>query len=187
MTTNGSPTIKKPATSSAGPLPSIPSLSPDTSSSSDSFDSSRPDSGSSATSRSVSPSPIPKSVPTTDSHESIELPVLPSTPSIPQTTSASELQRQNDPPRSVQLAPVVSSEPRHEDSWLSRLGSFVFRRHWFTNTLGSLNLGLALIGMFVLLKLAIWTAWNDTIAACGQLANVRTPGAKIGPSLCDWL
>lgn len=181
MAMNGSPTINEPATSSATPLPSIPSLSPHPSSSSDSFDSSRPNSEvSSATSRSVSPSPSPisKSEPAIDSQGSIELPALPSNPSLLENTPASQSQRQNDPPRSVPPAPALSPRTNHEASWLSRLRSLTPRRNWFGNALGTISLGLTLIGMIIFgertYKLAVWSAWNDALDTCGQLNSVSS-------------
>ena len=176
MTITESPTVIEPTTSSDSPLPKIPDLSPQTSSSSDSLDSSRPYSqASSATSRSASSSPVPKSVPPTDSHESIELSALPSTPPLPEDPSASQSQRQNEPPRSVPPASTVSSGKSHESSWLSRLAYLVPSGTWFTNVLGVLSLGLALIGMIVFGRLTIWQAWLDAIAACNSYVDVSHP------------
>ena len=179
MAMNGSPTINEPPTSYDGPLPSISSLSPHPSSSSDSFDSSRPTSqGSSATSRSVSPSPlsIPKSVPVIDNEESVELPALPSNPPLPENTSASQSHQQNDPPRSVPPASAVSPRVKHEAAWLSRLRSLIPRKGWVGNALGIMSLGLTLIGMIIFgertYKLAVWSAWNDALDTCGQLNSV---------------
>lgn len=180
---NGSPTSIEPTTSSNSPLPSIPSLSPHTSSSSDSFDSSQPNShGSSATSRSVSPSPIPKSVPKKDSQESIELPALPSKSPPPplDNVSASQLHFQNNIPRSVPPAPTTSPRTEHKASWVSHLGFLVPRRHWYANALGTIGLGLTLIGMIIFglrtYKLAVWSAWDDTLDTCAQLNSVRSSG-----------
>lgn len=179
MAVNGNPTINGPTTSYDGPSPSIPSLSPHPSSSSNSFDSSRPNSqGSSATSRSVSPSPssIPKSVPVIDNQESVELPALPPNPPLPENTLASQSRRQNDPPRSVPPASAVGSRTKHEASWLSRLRSLIPRKSWFGNALGIMSLGLTLIGMIIFgertYKLAVWSAWNDALDTCGQLNSV---------------
>lgn len=182
MATSGSPTIFEPNTSSDAPLPSIPRLSPQPSSSSDSFDSSQPNSdGSSATSRSVSPTPNPKSVPATDSQEPVELPALPSNPQIPENTLASQSHRQNDPPRSIPPTPAVNTRINHEASWLSRLGSLVPRKNWFANALGVISLGLTVIGMILFgertYKLAVWSAWNDALDTCGQL---NSTGVTLG-------
>ena len=179
MAMKGSPTIIEPTTSSNSPLPSIPSLSPNPSSSSESFDSSRPNSqGSSATSRSVSPSPIPKNVLAIDSQESIELPALPSNPPLPKNTSASQIHCQDDPPRSVPPAPAASPRNNQGASWFSRFGSLIPRRNWFANALGTVGLGLTVIGMIVFgertYKLAVWSAWNDALDTCGQLNSVSS-------------
>lgn len=181
MAMNGSPTIIEPTTSSDSPLPSIPSLSPQPSSSSDSFDSSRPNSErSSATSRSVSPSPIPKSVPAVDSQESFKLSALPSNPAPQDNISASQLHRHNDPPRSVPPAPAATPRTNHEASWLSRLVSLIPRRNWFANALGAISLGLTVVGMIIFgersYKLAVWSAWNDTLGTCGQLNSASISG-----------
>ena len=170
-----SPTVIKPTTSSDSSLPNITDLS-HTSSSSDSLDSSRPTSqASSATSQSASPSPVPKSVPAIDSPECSELSALPSTPPLPEDPSASQSQRQNEPPRSVPPASTVSSGKNHKPSWLSRLAYFMPSGIWFTNVLGVLSLGLALIGMIVFGRLTIWQAWLDAIAACNSFVDVSHP------------
>ena len=182
MAMNGSPTSIEPTTSSNSPLPSIPSLSPHTSSSSDSFDSSQPNShGSSATSRSVSPSPILESVHKKDSQESIELPALPSQSPPPlDNASASQSHFQNNIPRSVPPAPATSPRTQRTASWLSHLGFLVPRRHWYANALGTIGLGLTLIGMIIFgartYKLAVWSAWDDTLDTCAQLSSVRSSG-----------
>ena len=165
MAVNESPTVIEPSQSSKSPLPSIPSLSPNPSSSSDSFDSSRPNSkGSSATSRSVSPSPAPRKVPARDDYESVELPTLPSIRPLPDGTSAGQSPRQESPPRSIPPSPAANPVTNHQP-----------RRNWFPNTLGSLNFGLTLIGMLIFGKLAIWTAWNDALTTCSQLQSVSNP------------
>lgn len=184
MEINGSPSIIEPTTSSDGPLPSIPSLSPNPSSSSDSFDSSRPNSqGSSATSRSVSPSPIPKSVPAIDSQDSVEPHALPPNPPLPENKSASQSHRQSHPPRSVPPAPTASPRTDHEVSWISRLRFLSPRRDWFANALGTISLGLTLIGMVIFgertYKLAVWSAKNDALDTCGQLDST---GIQLGPN-----
>ena len=190
MAMNGSPTIIEPTTSSDSPLPSIASLSPHTSSSSDSLDSSRPSSpGSSATSPSVSPSPIPKSLPAIDSQESIELPALPSnSPPPPDNISASQSHPQNDPPRSIPAARAVSPKRNNGTSWLSRLGALVHRRSWYSNALGTIGLGLTLFGMIMFgertYRLAVWSAWNDTLDTCGQLNSVSSFGLYLVYSIC---
>ena len=173
MATNGSPTVIEPTTPSVSPLPKVPGLSTNRSSSSGSFDSSRPTSQpSSTTSRSVSPSPLPKSVPAIDSHESIELPALPSIPPLPENILASEPQRRNEPPRSEPPALAVSPGTGSEATWLYRLGYLIPTGVYFTNILGALSLGLALIGMIVFGRLTILTAWNDALANCAQLTSV---------------
>lgn len=184
MAMNGSPTTTESPISSDSPLPSIPSLSPHTSSSSDSFDSSRPNSqASSATSRSASPSPNPKSVSAIDSHGSIELPVLPSNPPLQENTSANQSHHQNDTPRSIPPSLAASPKTNHKISWLSRLKSLIPRRNWFANALGAISLGLTLIGMIIFgertYKLAVWSARNDALDTCGQLNSVSGASSYI--------
>lgn len=181
MAKNGSPTIIEPTTSSGSPLPSMPSLSPHTSSSSDSLESSRPNSqGSSVTSRSVSPSSIPKSVPVVDVDELIELPALPSSQPRPENTSASHSRRQRSPPRSVQSAPAGSPGTSRENKtpWLHRLGSLIPGRNRFANAVGVISLGLTLIGFIFFeertYKLEILAALNEAIGTCGQLNSVSS-------------
>lgn len=181
MTTSDSPIIVEPTISSDAPLPSIPSLSPQPSSSSDSCDSSRPTSGaSSATSRSVSPSPIPKSTPAIENQESIELPPLHSNPSSSENTSAGQLHGQGGPPRSVSPGPAVGPGTNHGASWFSRLCDLARRKKWFANTLGVISLGLTVIGMILFgqrtYRLAVWSAWNDALDTCGQLNSVSSSG-----------
>ena len=164
MAVNESPIDNQPNTPSSSTLPRVPNLSPNPSSSSDSFGSSRPTSqASSATSRSVSSSPAAKCVPEIGSDQSIELSALPSTPAPPENPSASQPQGQTESPRSVQPTSAVSQGTNHEAR---------HRGNWFSNTLGSLNFGLALIGMLVLGQLAVWTSWNDATATCAQIASV---------------
>lgn len=182
MATDGSPTVIEPTTSPDSPLPKIPGLSPHESSSSDSFDSSRPTSQpSSTTSRSVSLSPIPKSVPAIDSHESIDLPALPSTPTHLENPS----QRQNEPPRSAPPAPAVSPRTDNEVTLLSRLRYLIPTGTCFANTLGALSFVLALIGMIVFGRITILTAWNDAIANCAQLRSVSR-SARMCLTLFEW-
>lgn len=182
MAADGSPTVIEPTTSPDGPLPKIPGLSPHRSSSSGSFDSSRPTSQpSSTTSRSVSLSPITKSVPAIDSHESIELPALPSTPPHLENLP----QRQNEPPRSAPLASDVSPRTDNEVTVLSRLRHLIPTGVGFTNTLGALSFVLALIGMIVFGRITIITAWNDAIANCAQLRSVSS-SARMCPTLFEY-
>lgn len=169
MAMDGSPTVIEPTTSPDSPLPKIPGLSHHQSSSSGSFDSSRPTSQpSSTTSRSVSLSPIPKSVPATDSHESVELSALPSTPPHLENPP----QRQNEQPRSAPPAPAVSPRTDNEVTLLSRLRYLIPTGICFTNTLGALSLLLALIGMIVFGRITMITALNDAMADCAQLKSV---------------
>lgn len=182
MALNGNPTTTESTSSSNIQLPGIPSLSPNTSSSSDSFDSSRPNSqASSATSRSASPSPIPKSAPAIDSHESLELPGLPSNSSLPESsTAAKQSHRQNVAPRSAPPTLAVSPRAKHEKSWLSHLRCLIPRKTWFANALGVLSLGLTLIGMIIFelrsYILAVWSARNGALETCAQLKSVRGVG-----------
>lgn len=181
MAMNGSP---KPTISSDIPLPSIPGLSPHPSSSSDSFDSSRPNSqGSSATSRSVSPSPIPKSVLSIDSHKSIELSALHSSSTPPENTPADQTRRQEDPQRSVQPAPAVRPDTNNGILWLHRLRSLIPRRNWFANAVGVVSLGLTLIGMIIFenrtYKVTVVSALNEALGTCGQLNSVSSSILKI--------
>lgn len=167
---DASPTVIEPTTSSNRPLPKIPYLSPQPSSSSDSFDSSRPSSQpSSTTSQSVSPSPIPKSVPAIDTHECIELPALPSNPSLPNNTSAGQSQRQTEP---VQPDSAVNTRTNNEASRHPRLGYLIRTGNWLTNTLGALNLALTLVGMIVFGRITMLAARNDLIGTCSQWASV---------------
>lgn len=167
---DASPTVIEPTTSSNSPLPKIPYLSPQPSSSSGSLDSSRPSSQpSSTTSQSVSPSPIPKSVPAIDTHECIELPALPSNPSLPNNTSAGHSQCQTEP---VQPDSAVNTRTNNEASWHRRLGHLIRTGNWLTNTLGALNLALTLVGMIVFGRITILAAWNDMKATCSQLVSV---------------
>ena len=181
MTVQDSPTIIEPATSSSPQLPAIPSLSPHPSSSSDSFDSSRPNSqASSTTSRSPSPSPILKSSPRIENQESYELPTLPSHPSLP-TNSATQTHRQHDTPTSVPPEAVADPNAPQETSWRHRIWSFIPRRNWFTNALGIISLGLTLIGMIIFgertYKFTVWSAWNDALETCAQLDSVSSSGS----------
>ena len=173
MAVEDSPTIIGPTTPSGQQLPAIPSLSPHPSSSSDSYDSSRPNSqASSITSRSPSPSPLSKSSPRTEYQESLELPPLPLHPSPP-TNSATQTRPQHDAPTSVPPEAVTDPSRPHGVSWRHRIWSLVPRRNWFTNALGIISLGLTLIGMIIFgertYKLAVWSAENDTLGTCGQL------------------
>ena len=169
MAMDGSPTVIEPTTSPDSPLPKIPGLSHHQSSSSGSFDSSRPNSQpSSTTSRSVSLSPIAKSVPAIDSHESIELPAWPSTP--PHLESPP--QRQNELPRSAPPAPAVSPRADNEVTLVSRLRYLIPTGICFTNTLGVLSLLLALIGMIVFGIITLISVWNEAVADCAQLRSV---------------
>lgn len=163
MAMDGSPTVIEPTTSPDSPLPKIPGLSPHRSSSSGSFDSSRPTSQpSSTTSRSVSLSPIPKSVPAIDRQ--------PSTP--PHLESPP--QRQNEPPRSAPPAPAVSPRTDNEVTLPSRLRYLIPTGICFTNTLGALSLLLALIGMIVFGIITLISVWNEAIADCAQLRSVSS-------------
>ena len=178
MAVQDSPNIIEPTTPSGQQLPAIPSLSPHPSSSSDSFDSSRPNSqASSTTSRSPSPSPLSKSSPRIEYQESLKRPPLPSHPSPP-TNSATQTHPQHDAPTSV--PPEDPSTP-HGAPWRHRIWSLIPRRNWFTNALGIISLGLTLIGMIIFgertYKLAVWSAENDTLDTCGQLNSVSSIGS----------
>ena len=181
MAVQDSPTIIEPTTSSGQQLPAIPSLSPHPSSSSDSYDSSRPNSqASSTTSRSSSPSPIPKSSPRIENQESFELPTLPSLPSPP-ANSTTETHRQHDTPTSVPPEAVADPSTPHKVSWRQRIWSLIPRRNWFTNALGIISLGLTLIGMIIFgertYKFTVWSAWNDALETCAQLVSVSSSGS----------
>ena len=177
MAVEDSPTIIEPTTPGQQ-LPAIPSLSPNPSSSSDSFDSSRPISqASSTTSRSPSPSPLSKSSPRIEYQESFDLPTLPSYPSPP-TNSATQTHRQHDTPTSVPPEAISDPSTTHKVSWGHRIWSLIPRRNWFTNALGIISLGLTLIGMIIFgertYKLAVWSAYNDTLDTCGQILSVSS-------------
>ena len=189
MAVQDSPTIIKPITPSGQQLPAIPSLSPHPSSSSDSFDSSRPTSqASSTTSRSPSPSPILKGSPRIENQESFELPTLPSLPSPP-SNSTTKTHRQHDAPTSVPPETVADPSTSHEVSWRHRFWSLIPRRNWFTNALGIISLGLTLIGMIIFgertYKFTVWSAWNDALETCAQLASVSSSGS-CAANLSEW-
>ena len=170
MATEGSPIITESTTPTNNPLPKVPSLSPNTSSSPGS---SRPASqASSRTSYSVSSSPIPKSIPTTDSDDSLEIAALPSNPPRPEDTSVSPSQRHDEIPRSVPPASDATPMRNHEAAWLSRLACLVPTGQWFVNTMGVLTFGLTLIGMIVFGRLTIWQAWNEAATTCAQFVSV---------------
>ena len=170
MATEGSPIVNEAINPSDSPLPKVPALSPNTSSSSDS---SRPNSqASSRTSYSVSSSPIPKSIPTIDSDDSLEIPTLPSNPPLQEDASVSPSQQHKEIPKSV--PPTSDAGPRrnHEASWLSRLACLVPTGQWFVNLMGFLTFALTLIGMIVFGRLTIGQAWNEAVDACAQLVSV---------------
>ena len=170
MATEGSPIVTESTTSTNSPLPKVPSLSPNTSSSPGS---SRPASqASSRTSYSVSSSPIPKSIPTTDSDDSLENPALPPNPPRPEDISVSPSQRHDKIPRSVTPASDAMPMRNHEASWLSPLARLVPTGQWFVNTMGVLTFGLTLIGMIVFGRLTIGQAWNEAANACAQFMAV---------------
>ena len=170
MATEGNSIVTEAFNPSDSPLPKVPALSPNTSSSSDS---SRPNSqASSRTSYSVSSSPIPKSIPITESDDSFEIPALPSKPPLEEDTSVSPSQHHDEIPRSVPPASDARPRRNHEGSWLSRLACLVPTGQWFVNIMGFLTFGLTLIGMIVFGRLTIGQTWNEAADACAQFLSV---------------
>ena len=174
---NANPIIVEPAASPNSRPPSslhIPSL--NTSSSSTSFDSSRPQSrASSATSPSGSPSPAP-----TDGKYDLRPLAASDTEPLPPSTALLP----NEQARNITTSSTTHSSQRPEDSSLSNGNAwtppyfpFLLNRRWLEHSLGIFGLVASLVGLLFIgvrtYKLAVVTTENSTLDGCTGLIQVR--------------
>ncbi len=161
------PTIIEPAASSnAGTPPRLLAPSLSTSSSSNSFDSSRPQSrGSSATSPSGSPPPAKPHEPTNIRPLTpLDLEPLP----LNSTLSPNEQPRNRGTPSTIEPSDrAESSSHQSAASRLSLCGPMLSRRRWLEHALGLFTLVASLVGLLFIgvrtYKLAVISAENSTL------------------------
>ena len=166
---NTNPTIIEPAASSnanAGTPPRLLAPSLSTSSSSNSFDSSRPQSrGSSATSPSGSPPPAKPHEPTNIRPPTpLDLEPLP----LNSTLSPNEQSRNRGTPSTIEPSDrAESSSHQSAASRLSLCGPMLSRRRWLEHALGLFTLVASLVGLLFIgvrtYKLAVISAENSTL------------------------
>lgn len=189
------PIIVEPAPSVQVPSPaSLVTSSLDPNSSSDSYNSSRPQSQySSDTSQSELPSPLDGQCRTPEigtSPNDIELsslapPVLgPPSPSV--TPPVSHATSENGPPRSVPPHPfptetIDGSQEfgiNNRGTSLATLRAKIHERRWLENTIGVLGVAVAIWLGVRGYKLAVWQSWNDLRQTCAAYKQVT--GSKRG-------
>lgn len=178
------PIIVEPtASSKASPSPSLLTASPDPSSSSNSFESPRPESAYSNTSQSdVSPSPIedPKDVSQTNPTQlaSAIPPEIDPLPSPRTLVPTSQPINENSTPRSVPSntsrntsAPTTTTTSSRGSSFRS-LRARLHERRWLETIIGALGLATALWLGVRGYKLAVWQSWNDLRQLCSNYQQV---------------
>ncbi|KAF6239822.1 hypothetical protein HO173_002368 [Letharia columbiana] len=184
---NANPIIVEPTASpDSGTPPRLLNPSLNTSSSSNSFESSRPQSrGSSATSASESSSPVP-------SHEPSNL--RPQTPSDVEPLPPSATLTPNQSPRSRNLSatplPKSAEGSPHSNaaSWLSSCRPISSRRHWLEHGLGVFTLVASLVGLLFIgvrtYKLAVISTENSTLSGCTDLIQAGFTTLENSTLLC---
>lgn len=177
---NANPIIVEPAASSGSETPpTLLAPSHYTTSSSNSFDSSRPQSrGSSATSASESRSPATRNV------ESDELPsVRPPTPSEMEPLPLNSTFSPDERPANRGIPSTTAPSERAECSsnsngtpWLSLCHPLFSRRRWLEHALGVFTLVASLVGLLFIgvrtYKLAVISTENSTLDSCTGLIQV---------------
>ena len=185
---NTNPIIIEPAASSNPTTPSrllTPSL--NTSSSSNSFDSSRPQSrGSSATSPTEPPSPSPREV---EPYEltNIRLPTTSDADPLPPTSPliANEQARNMTTTSTIQLsARAEGSSHSNGTAWVSSCCPMFSNRRWLEHSLGVFGLVASLVGLLFIgvrtYKLAVISTENSTLDGCTGLIQVSDVNNSVG-------
>ena len=182
------PIIVEPALSLEPPSPanSLVNSSPDPSSATDSYDSSRPQSqNSSNTSHSEPPSPsrghdwAPAELRSPNATELSRLGPPSLAPPAPGTSPSNPFASENDSPISGPLpSPTNTSNGsqntwiNRQTSWLSTIPTKIHERRWLENTIGVLGVAVAIWLGVRGYKLAVWQSWNDLRQTCASYKQV---------------